>query len=390
MAAHAMQAVDGISLTTEQSAAVRAVVEWYGAKTPQEFYLAGYAGVGKSTIANVAIEEIKDCYGITKVATACYTGKAASVLRRKGVKNAQTIHSLIYAPDETDGSGQVSWTLSDASDAASADLIVLDECSMVDEGIATDLRSFGKKILVLGDPGQLPPIGGQGAFTNREPDIFLREIHRQSAESPILELATLARQGLRLPEGYDSGGVRVLPLTKETQELVYADGTQVICGLNRVRWTYNRRIRTRRGFEGERPQEGERLICCKNNRREGLFNGGMGTLLAIRHDYKGAHGAYEFDVLMDDYRRPKTELEVDPVHFDNHFSGGASKKLQLPKKRLEEFDWGYVITCHKAQGSSWDHVTVIDDSAFFRNDRVAWLYTAITRAETGLTILTRN
>src|SRR4051794_40412440 len=83
-----------LSPSPEQAKAIDAIVRWYGQKKgPQEFYLAGYAGVGKSTIANLAIEEIKAKYKVEKVRTAAYTGKAASVLRRKGVEGAQTIHS---------------------------------------------------------------------------------------------------------------------------------------------------------------------------------------------------------------------------------------------------------------------------------------------------------
>ena len=64
------------------------------------------------------------------------------------------------------------------------DLIVLDEVSMVGEEMANDLLAFGKPILVLGDPGQLPPIHGEGAFTNVAPDVMLDEIHRQAGTAP--------------------------------------------------------------------------------------------------------------------------------------------------------------------------------------------------------------
>ena len=87
------------------------------------------------------------------------------------------------------------FALNPQSDAADAKLIVLDEVSMVGEEMARDLMSFGKPILVLGDPGQLPPIKGEGAFTRDAPDVMLTEIHRQAAESAIIRLATMARQG---------------------------------------------------------------------------------------------------------------------------------------------------------------------------------------------------
>ncbi|QEH36523.1 ATP-dependent RecD-like DNA helicase [Aquisphaera giovannonii] len=375
----------------EQSGAISDIVSWYrDRRGRQEFYVAGFAGVGKSVTANLAIEELKATCGVRNVRTAAYTGKAASVLRKKGVECAQTIHSLIYTAVEDEETGEVHFILSDDSPAADADLIVLDEVSMVNKEIADDLRSFGKKILVLGDPGQLPPVSGEGAFTNREPDVFLREIHRQAAGSPIIELATLARQGKPLPKGYEKDGVRVLPLTKESQPLIYREETQPICGLNRVRWVYNQRIRKLRGFEGETPQAGEKIICCRNNRDTGLFNGGMGTTLAAASEHEKLRGAWLMDVRMEDLRGPNLQLAVDPYLFRRNFTNGHAEKLPLRGTRLEEFDFGYTITCHKAQGSSWDDVTVIDDSSAFRDNRNLWKYTAITRAERGLTVLLRE
>ena len=169
------------------------------------------------------------------VVTATFTGKAAYVLRNKGTP-ARTIHSLIYSVieatdeeieaaakkiarrrpvsarltgfDRTAAEAGIEamrqalsqmkkprFALNPQSDAAHAKLIVLDEVSMVGEDMARDLMSFGKPILVLGDPGQLPPIKGEGAFTQDAPDIMLTEIHRQAAESAIIRLATMARQG---------------------------------------------------------------------------------------------------------------------------------------------------------------------------------------------------
>ncbi|MBF0094315.1 MAG: AAA family ATPase [Alphaproteobacteria bacterium] len=233
-----------ITLTPQQSTAVKAIADWYGDASRLEFYLAGYAGTGKSTLTEIAIGEIKDRFGIKKVRTGAYTGKAAHVLRKKGAENARTIHSMTYRLIED--TGQPKFELDPHGAAGTADLIVLDECSMIDEAMANDLRSFGKKILVLGDPGQLLPVKGLGAFTSRQPDVFLTEIHRQAADSPILRLATMARMG-KMPSLGDYGsGVRVVPYDADAGQWVYDRDTQVICGLNRVRWTLTQRIRAQR------------------------------------------------------------------------------------------------------------------------------------------------
>ena len=66
---------------------------------------------------------------------------------------------------------------------------------MVDEDLGRDLLSFGKPVLVLGDPAQLPPVKGGGFFTEAEPDVMLTEVHRQAADNPIIRAvhATSAR-----------------------------------------------------------------------------------------------------------------------------------------------------------------------------------------------------
>lgn len=83
-------------------------------------------------------------------------------MRAKGCKDASTIHSLIYRATDTD-TEEPSFILNNDSQVTSAKLIVIDECSMVDEDLGRDLLSFGKKVLVLGDPAQLPPIR-EGVF----------------------------------------------------------------------------------------------------------------------------------------------------------------------------------------------------------------------------------
>lgn len=123
------------------------------------------------------------------------------------------------------------FALNPKSDAAHAKLIVLDEVSMVGEEMARDLMSFGKPILVLGDPGQLPPIQGEGAFTKTAPDIMLTEIHRQAAESAIIRLATMAREGLPIGFGqYDSHVWKIHKMDVTPEQALR--GGQVICGMN--------------------------------------------------------------------------------------------------------------------------------------------------------------
>ena len=359
-----------ITPSNEQWEAIKQIVKWYGDGN-QFFYLAGFAGVGKSTICSIAIEEIKKQYKIKTVNTATYTGKAASVLRKKGI-DAQTIHSMIYIADVDDNGVLHGFDLDRYGAASKSDLIVLDECSMIADEM--------------------------GYFTRNTPDVFLQEIHRQCADSPIIKLATMARKGEKITPGlYNDANILSVMLNNETQSHIFNSETQVICGLNRVRHTVTQKIRNRLGFNGEFPLDGERVICCKNDKINKLFNGQMGYLdgnanKLSKTEYGDRYLA-NFKVLMDDEKYEHT-LNVDPHLFQSHFlSDGKAEKIPYIKgreiKSFNEFDWGYAITCHKAQGSQWDHVTIVDDSASFREDRNRWLYTSLTRAETGLTLLMR-
>ncbi|RUV26237.1 ATP-dependent RecD-like DNA helicase, partial [Mesorhizobium sp. M5C.F.Ca.IN.020.32.2.1] len=158
-----------MEFSPQQDDALKAVATWLKTGKPQLFRLFGFAGTGKTTLARYFAEHVDG-----QVQFAAFTGKAAQVLRSKGAVNARTIHSLIYRPkgeetvaDEVTGKTSMSptFSLNRQSPISRAKLVVIDECSMVDEQLGRDLMSFGTPILVLGDPGQLPPISGGGFFT---------------------------------------------------------------------------------------------------------------------------------------------------------------------------------------------------------------------------------
>ena len=252
--------------SAQQDKALSAVARWIGEPGgPQVFRLFGYAGTGKTTLARHVAENVDG-----EVQFAAFTGKAALVLREKGCGEARTIHSLIYRPKDLD-SEEPSFVLNEDSPASRASLIVIDECSMVDEELGRDLLSFGKKVLVLGDPAQLPPVKGGGFFTEQAPDVMLTEVHRQAADNPIVRLSMLVRAGERLAPG-DHGAMRVIPREKIDAEQVKA-ADQVLVGLNKTRRAYNRRLRELFGFKEILPEVGEKLVCLRNDKAKGLLNG---------------------------------------------------------------------------------------------------------------------
>src|SRR3954469_5128297 len=211
--------------SAQQEAALGQVAAWLRRGEPQVFRLFGYAGTGKTTLARQLAADIEG-----EVAFGAFTGKAALVMRARGCRDASTIHSMIYRSRESDERGP-SFVLNRSSVASKVALIVVDECSMVDEELGRDLLSFGKPVLVLGDPAQLPPVKGAGFFTEADPDAMLTEVHRQAKDDPIIRLSIDVREGGRLEQGI-YGESRVIHC-REIDAPAILSADQVLVGLNK-------------------------------------------------------------------------------------------------------------------------------------------------------------
>lgn len=393
--------------TPKQDAALTAVRDWVRNPGGQQvFRLFGYAGTGKTSLARHFAET---CGGT--VLFAAFTGKAASVMRMNGCVGATTIHRLIYkpqpksevrllelkghlaeltaqeAPDDVvqavkdemkaieEDLKRPSFVLNFESPVRQAKLVVVDECSMVDERMGLDLLHFGVPILVLGDPAQLPPVMGGGFFTKASPDVMLTEIHRQAEESPIIHLATQVRNGKALKPGTYADTLVVKLPDLDRDSVMKHD--QILVGRNKTRHASNARARQLLGRTNHLPQPTDKLVCLRNNHQLGLLNGELFLTLdsaVIDDDTIGVTvqqetggGVYTCEA----HRHPFEGREL-----------GYWERLQA-----QEFDYGYALTTHKAQGSQWPSVIAFDESYCFRADRKRWLYTAITRAASRLTLV---
>lgn len=389
----AEEIADQIILAPQQAEALALIDLWYRDPSRQVFYLAGYAGTGKSTMARKVYDIVRKVKGRRpRIEIATYTGKAALVLKTKGWALARTIHSLIYKLDEQEGDdGEPVFILNRESDLYDADLLIIDEVSMVGQEVGADLVSFGKKILVLGDPGQLPPIDGAGYFTAGQPDFLLTEIHRQALDSPIIRWATAVRtgrglSGLNWSEG-DSQVMKRAFTAKGSKPPLHLYSTfgvaanQTICGLNATRHVFNAKLRQLEmpGCPAGQPIVGDKLICLKNNHEKGLLNGGMWK---VESTPELMDRAWRMEVTSLDLEGVQCEINV-PMEF---FTGTAGDLQKSDLFEKDQFDFGYAITCHKSQGSQWDKVFIYNENWAFRENAARWLYTAITRAAKSVVI----
>jgi exodeoxyribonuclease-5 len=156
---------------------------------------------------------------------------------------------------------------------------------------------------------------------------------------------------------------------------------QVLVGLNKTRRAYNKRLRELFGFKETMPEVGEKLVCLRNDKTKGLLNGAV-----FRVQKASGLRRARFRMLLAAEETPGAKairVGVLPAFFE-----GTEENLPYAQRReSDEFDFGYALTVHKAQGSQWDNVVLFDESYAFRENRERWLYTGVTRAAKTLTVV---
>ncbi len=417
--------MDEIRLTDKQEVALSLIVEWFFNGDNQVFTLSGYAGTGKTFLIDYAVKEGLHLKAGEEAVFISPTGKAAANLVKNGTV-AGTVHSLIYRKEgeeyDVDENGEVlaatplRFVKREKIDEKIR-LIIVDEASMVNEEVLRDLLSFGVKCLFSGDGAQLPPVNGSCSLLEN-PDVTLTEIVRQAADNPIIQVATMAREGKRIPYGNYDGKVCVVGrrgLSIAERKRLFLKADQIICGLNKTRTALNQEIREYMGIPAEQklPVEGEKLICTLNDwekpldeaEKFHLVNGIIGRASEIQPSFDslasmrftaefmeegikvpfdtGVFERGEYAHLYGD--RAVTLSDGTLVHEGNF---GLLRKLKaVEEETICRFEFAYAVTCHKAQGSEFDFVVVFDESWAFSEERNRWLYTAITRAREKLLII---
>lgn len=390
-----------IVLTEKQQEGLNIAIERFN-KKQRNVIISGYAGVGKSElvkfiIKNLQVEEHDVCY-------AAYTGKAAQVLRNKGNKNVSTLHKLLYkSRQRPDGTffrfpvGHLPYKV-----------LVVDECSMVPVEMIQLINKFNNLFTIyLGDPFQLPPVDKEStndllAF----PHVFLDEVMRQAQDSEIIQISMKIRNGEAIApfKGKDVQIIRKKDLS--TGMLTWAN--QILVATNKKRLEINNDVRTLAG-RGPDPEDGDKIICLRNfweqfsDDGDPLINGTIGYLQILKENV----GRIPYVV--------PEKFDQIVCHMQTEESGNflnllADKKCiktgdtiftpqteyKIGKRKLQDlipkpFAYGYAITVHKAQGSEWENVLVIEERFPFDSiEHRRWLYTAVTRASKKLVLVLKN
>lgn len=404
------------------------------------FVLKGYAGTGKTTLVSHLVQRFRA--EKKKIKLMAPTGRAAKVMSSYAKISATTIHKQIYfLSDALEGKG-----LLRAKNMYHDTLFVVDEASMVGidamgrEGdLLNDLLDYvfcgqGCSLLLVGDPGQLPPIG-QTNSPALSPDYLgnyyqglkiytytLNEVVRQAIGSQIIQNATNIRSSTNyMAPFFTEIGVEVvrtsgLELMEHLQSIPYQEmNSFVLLTLSNKRADlWNQEIRNRLfGYE-EFMERGELLMVVKNNyywaanREMGLIaNGEMLRVKKVIREEE-CYGFAFIHVVVENLdseeltvvcfketvnsgvpnlprERQKTlffEIEKDFAQEKN-----KRKRYQLimktPHFNALQIKYAYAVTAHKSQGGQWEYVFI--DYSFLPESMemkgyLQWLYTCLTRA----------
>ena len=387
-------------LTTDQQRAITKL--WQFVHSSEHFFLlAGYAGTGKSTIVFAVIKELVRLG--KRIAITAPTNKAVEVVRSIAIKQGLsvdcfTIHQLMGL-SVVDKRGKRSLEQTTPSKVYLYDLIFLDECSMVgkelwnsitDQFLDRNLLLSNRKLILMGDPAQLYPVGeGLSPTFKVQQKIVMKEVVRQTGDSPLLDFVTATRTAIKSksqifrPKSRSnadkaSGAFKVNRKTLVTYALKQIKANfdrdpncfRILCYTNKQVNYYNRIIRQEiYGQNSPRYVVGERLIAKK-----AIFNpeGKMiviststeFTILdAVEIEYFN-YKAYRIKVSDD-----KSIKQIYVLHESEQkrFQNDLEDRLNLAKKKpffwyryyqfrdkiFAEVDNCYALTVHNSQGSTF-------------------------------------
>lgn len=393
-----------MELTRKQEEGLRIAIDRYNHNEPYTV-IAGYAGTGKSTLINFIIAAL-EVNPEDEVAYITFTGKASEVLREKGCPNAMTAHKLLYYSKQMPN-GKFFYRPRPSLEK-DYKVIVVDEVSMLPKDMWDLLLTHGIYVIACGDPFQIPPIDknqDNGILNN--PHIFLDEVMRQAKESDIICLSMDIREGKKI-NPFKGNDTQVFN-KKDLCDGMYFWADQILVSTNKSRHDINSYIRDDlgRGFE---PEINDKVICLRNcwdtlseKQCDPLINGSIGTISAMHMesiDYIIMGQKVTAPVLVtdlitsnDEYKNlhiDYTALTTGEKFFTPRQEYIIRKNKQNPELPIE-FNFGYAITGHRAQGSQWNKVLVLEESfPFDKIEHARWLYTTVTRAAEKLTLILKN
>lgn len=372
IAAHERKEGSDFKLNPEQLAAAHLVADNHFS------VVTGGAGCGKTTVLK-AMCHVLEAQGYEIIQTAL-AGKAVKRMRESTDRPAKTLAALIKEySDAKDGTAGKYKLLA----------VLIDEASMVDllsfSALARKLHGSAK-IVLIGDPHQLPPIGPglilHCLVSGNVPHVELIVGKRFGGD--IAHAANLIRGGM-LPSNSDQGAVRMVEVADHDMAnaaskyyLLSPLDTIVLSATRQIAKVANQLIQAALSkgapevltwndryecMQAEGFKVGDALICTRNRWAMGLQNGSMGRLLSTWEE--------------------KEDGTLGEIAWDD----GSSRTFD--RDLLQSLELGYALTVHKSQGSQWKRVVVCLPAKSRMIDR-SLVYTAVTRAQCEVVLLTSS
>lgn len=351
--------------------------------------LTGGPGTGKTTVIKGILSILK-AQGL-KIRLAAPTGRAAKRLSETTGQKALTIHRLLEANNlAQDDNLQLGFS-KDIDDQLDADVIILDEVSMVDIVLMHHFLNAvpdGCRIILVGDTDQLPAVGPGSVLkdiirSQKIPAIRLDEIFRQAQTSMIIQNAHIINAG-RLPdlrkqysdfvfyELNDDTSITQKILDLCTKDLPH-EGFDVLkdvqilspmhrflCGVENLNLMLQERLNPKKNqdelkYSSQTFRVGDKVMHIRNNYQKNVFNGDIGFIQNINNE----------------------KLTVD--YFDHI--------VTYEKNELNELTLAYASSVHKSQGSEYKVVIIPLSTSHYIMLQRNLLYTAITRAKQKVIIV---
>ena len=352
--------------------------------------LTGGPGTGKTTIVKGIIELYKKHFPYHQIALCAPTGRAAKRLSECSEDSAMTIHRLLKWDLETNTFAM------NENDPLVADLLIIDEFSMVDQWLFYNLLLASKRvrrILLIGDEHQLPSVGPGSVLrdliaSDQVPLTRLSKIFRQANGSDVVELAQHIKDGeFVMPESggdvafFQSSSYRIKDLVMQIVQNAFEKGydlndVQVLApmyqgvsgidGLNlhlqkmcNPPASYKKELRL--GYRTFR--EGDKVLQLKNQPDDDVYNGDIGIIEEI--------------VLADE----------DFNHQNRIFANFDGIIVEYTQENFSNLTHAYCISIHKSQGSEYPIVImpIVNEHIYMLERRL--IYTGITRAKKSLVLL---
>jgi len=384
--------------------------------------LLGGPGTGKTYTSAALIRALEKRVGIDKVAVCAPTGKAAvrltQAMRDNKISiNAQTIHSMLKVMNVKGGGFEFQYN---RENPLPFSFVICDESSMIDTNLMADLIEAipsGGKLLLVGDPNQLPPVGhgaplrdfvSAGVIHGE-----LTEIRRNSGR--IVQACHEIRQGvgfdtsdpfdpdaefpenLRMVTAFDDTSkiasmFRVLDVIRHKGKDPVWD-CQVIAAVNergdlsrkRLNRILQAALNDQPEVSGSPFKVGDKVVCLKNAEHERADQGGTKYVANGEQGRVIECGLKLMIVkLIDDVTVKVPRGSVDKSGEGSGPNGSGNESIEAADTGCN-WDLAYAVSCHKSQGSEWPFVIVmLDDSGAAKQVcSREWIYTAISRAKTG-------